>query len=114
GVRAEFVSSSVGAVYVLAALVAVSDREVIGLSLGLAISGFELWLFDRDLAARFTGVLVTAVALVTAGVDRVYLVDDLSPDPVYYRMNTVFKFYNQAWTMFAIAAAVLLASIIRW
>jgi uncharacterized membrane protein len=57
--------------------------------------------------------LIAAGSFVAAGVDIVFLVDDLASDPYWYRMNSVFKFYNQVWTLFAISSAVLLAAMLR-
>ncbi|MCX7706894.1 MAG: DUF2298 domain-containing protein [Anaerolineae bacterium] len=59
----------------------------------------------RDLPpARRLGLLLLALALaITMGVEVVRLKDDIG------RMNTVFKFYMQAWTLFGISTAFGLA-----
>jgi uncharacterized membrane protein len=49
---------------------------------------------------------------VIAGVDVVFVVDDLAPDPTWWRMNTVFKFYNEVWILLAISGASLSALLI--
>ncbi len=60
----------------------------------------------RDLPpARRLGLLLLALALaITMGVEVVRLKDDIG------RMNTVFKFYMQAWTLFGISTAFGLAT----
>lgn len=98
-------------------LVGLTIAFIVGATLGLAIvfgslGGF-IWFSDRRLEVRMTGLLIAAGSFVAAGVDIVFLVDDLASDPYWYRMNSVFKFYNQVWTLMAIASAVLLARLIR-
>ncbi|NWJ94505.1 MAG: tetratricopeptide repeat protein [Chloroflexi bacterium] len=56
-------------------------------------------------------LIVTSMAVV-AGVETVYLVDDLSGSDSLHRMNTVFKFYYQVWTMLTLATAF--AAYILW
>jgi len=60
----------------------------------------------RDLPpVRRFGLLLLALALaITMGVEVIRLKDDIG------RMNTVFKFYFQAWTMFGVATAYGLAT----
>ena len=60
----------------------------------------------RDIpAARRLGLLLLALALaITMGVEVVRQKDDIG------RMNTVFKFYMQAWTLFGVTTAFGLAS----
>ncbi|MBA2453624.1 MAG: hypothetical protein H0V47_10665, partial [Chloroflexia bacterium] len=54
-----------------------------------------------------------AIACVTiAAVELLYVADDLRNSP-WERMNSVFKFYLQAWMLFGIGAAVLLGRVIR-
>src|SRR5439155_19697732 len=57
---------------------------------------------------RFIGALVAAASLVAGGVEVVFLADDLVTID-WYRMNTVFKFYNQVWVLFALAGAASIA-----
>ena len=78
----------------------------------LAITGFAfavaVWMHHRALSARFTALLLAAAWGVVAGVELVVVADDLIGGSAY-RMNTVFKFYNQVWILMAIAAAALIA-----
>ncbi len=94
------------------ALVA-SDRLVAGLYVAIAVASAAVWLRHRSAAVRFLALLITGAAGIGAGVEIVYLVDDLSATD-WARMNTVFKFYNQIWIMLAIAggsaAGVFVAS----
>ena len=57
---------------------------------------------------KFVILLFATGALLTLGVEYVYLRDNFGT-----RMNTVFKFYFQAWVMWGIAGAYALARFIR-
>ena len=57
---------------------------------------------------KFVLLLLATGALLTLGVEYIYLRDNLGT-----RMNTVFKFYFQAWVMWAIAGAYALARFAR-
>ena len=74
--------------------------------------GLLLWFIGQSVAERFLGALIAAAFLIVAGVELVFLADDLVFDPVWYRMNTVFKFYNQIWSLLAISAATLFTYMI--
>jgi YYY domain-containing protein len=74
----------------------------------------------RDLSATETRrargfillLTVLALSIVTAS-ELVYLVDFLVGSPLY-RMNTVFKLYEQAWLLFAVAASAALSSLLNF
>ncbi|MGQ9840931.1 MAG: DUF2298 domain-containing protein [Anaerolineae bacterium] len=97
--------------------------SIIVLALALIAAGYilkaRIWLIavplfvlaallalGRDLPpARRFGLLLLALALaITMGVEVVRLKDDIG------RMNTVFKFYLQAWTLFGVSTAFGLAT----
>ena len=65
-----------------------------------------------DRARRFTLLLTTVALGITAACEIVYLADFLAGGAAY-RMNTVFKLYEQAWPLFAIASAAALAVLLR-
>ena len=92
---------------------AILDRPTLGLAITFASIGLLFWLSADRVELRFTGALTAAGSLIAAGVDVVFLVDDLAGDPINYRMNSVFKFYNQVWTLLALASAVMLAGMLR-
>jgi uncharacterized membrane protein len=97
---------------VAAAAATVLEHDVLALMIPFLAGGAILWLKGDSSASRFVGVLVAAGASVVSGVELVYVMDDLSSNPIWYRMNTVFKFYNQVWVLFALASAPLLAMLI--
>jgi YYY domain-containing protein len=96
----------------LATALALVDRPVLGLYLGIGISAAALWFALQRPSSRFLAMLVAGGMLLGASLELVYLVDDLSAT-AWYRMNTIFKFYNQIWNLLGIAAAVL-ASYAIW
>ena len=59
-------------------------------------------------ASCFVLLLFATGALLTLGVEGVYLRDNFGT-----RMNTIFKFYFQAWVMWGVAAAYALATFFR-
>ncbi len=68
---------------------------------------------EVPLAPTFVSLLIAAGAALTLAVEFFYLRDHFGT-----RMNTVFKFYFQAWTMWGVAAAYALARFLargpRW
>ncbi len=92
-------------------LAAATDRLALALALGFATGGAGLWLRGEGTEQRFLGMLVAAGALVAAGVEVVFLADDLVTIE-WYRMNTVFKFYNQTWVLLALAGAASMALMV--
>jgi uncharacterized membrane protein len=98
----------VGALVALAAFA--SDRAVLGLAVaGLAAAGSG-WLNAPSIPVRFWCLLVAAATGVIAGAELVVVADDLIGTSAY-RMNTVFKFYNQVWILLAIAAGTGVAAM---
>ncbi|MGE5601438.1 MAG: DUF2298 domain-containing protein [Nitrososphaerales archaeon] len=100
------------------ALPAIGGAAVLLIGAGW-ILGVRIWLIALPLAilatvlalgreippARRTALLLLALALaITMGVEVVRQKDDIG------RMNTVFKFYLQAWTLFGVSLAFGLAS----
>lgn len=91
---------------------AVDNRLTFALALAFAATGACYWLVGTNQATKFVGALIAAAMSIVAGIELVYLADDLKNDPVWYRMNTIFKFYNQTWAMLALAAASLLTMML--
>ncbi|HEU0114974.1 MAG TPA: DUF2298 domain-containing protein, partial [Thermomicrobiales bacterium] len=86
--------------------------DVLALYLAVGMLGATRWLIGRRIAPRFLALLAAAAAFVGAGVELVVVADDLISTPAY-RMNTIFKFYNQLWVLLAIAGAASLAVMVR-
>ncbi len=84
----------------------VSGRPVLAIGLVFAGPSAALWLVSQQRAVAFTSVLVAAAGSIIAGAELVYVVDDLSGGTAY-RMNTIFKFYNQVWMLLALSGAIL-------
>lgn len=79
-------------------------------ALGLCVSHF--WRRERQ---ADTGTVCAALLAVTgfailAGTQVVFLKDHLQGGDAY-RMNTLFKFYNQVWVLWGVAAAIALPRI---
>ncbi len=98
---------------VAAAIVAVGaaaiGQPVFGIGVAIVGVGAFAYLFLPGTAPRMVGLMVAAGGGVIAALEIVYLVDNLGEDPDYYRMNTVFKFYNQSWVLLALSGAGLFA-----
>jgi YYY domain-containing protein len=87
-------------------------RPTAGLLLIPFFLGALIWLtHTQRKPLALIGLMVAAAAGVTLGTDLVYVVDDLSGSP-WERMNTVFKFFMEGWTLFALAAAAALLWLI--
>lgn len=84
----------------------VIDREVLALYLGIGLSAAIVWVGLERQSARFVAALIAAGTLLGAALEVVYLVDDLDGG-TWYRMNTVFKFYNQIWNLLGLASGVI-------
>lgn len=85
----------------------VDGRGVLALALAFFTLGAVIWLFLENRAERFVGAMIACAAGVFGAIEIVYLQDNLAGGDAY-RMNTVFKFYNQVWVLLAIAGAVTL------
>lgn len=87
-------------------LLAWTDRPTLGLYAGIGLSAGILWLALPRPSERFVMLLVAGATLLGGSLELLYLVDDLSGGD-WYRMNTIFKFYNQIWNLLGVAAGVL-------
>ncbi len=90
-----------------------SGVHIIWFVLPLAVwVGILLLRPDQSDAKRFILFLTGTALMLTLTVEIVYVVGDIG------RMNTVFKFYLQAWSFFAVSAAAalgwLLQPLARW
>ena len=100
----------------LAAVIAVASvltgRAVFGLLFALGSAAAVGWLrLDRP-GQRFVCLLLAAGFFTAAGTEIVVVADDLIGTAAY-RMNTVFKFYNQVWVLLSLAGAALFALMIQ-
>ena len=84
----------------------VFDYDSLALYLGIGLSAAIVWAGLERQSARFITALIAAGTLLGAALEIVYLVDDLDGS-VWYRMNTVFKFYNQIWNLLGLACGVI-------
>ncbi|MFQ5611781.1 MAG: DUF2298 domain-containing protein [Anaerolineae bacterium] len=77
----------------------------------LVVMSFLLLLrWEVTAETAFLGLLAFTGLLVLLGIEFFFLRDFLGGGD-YYRMNTLFKFFIQAWVMFSVAAAVLLGRL---
>lgn len=92
-----------------------THRYVLVVTLPLLYLLALLWLrMDRQPGRRIAfGIAALGLALLTA-IELVFLADDLIGGD-YERMNTVFKFDYQAWTLLALASVALVSIMMeRW
>ncbi|MFT4039794.1 MAG: DUF2298 domain-containing protein, partial [Thermomicrobiales bacterium] len=110
--RLAILAALLGALAGLGALLA--GRAVLGVLLALLGAAVAGWLISVAPGERFVCLLLAAAYGVAGGVEVVVVADDLIGSD-WYRMNTVFKFYNQVWILLAVACAVLVAVMAeRW
>lgn len=84
----------------------VFDYDSLALYLGIGLSAAIVWAGLERQSARFIAALIAAATLLGAALEVVYLVDNLTGGP-NYRMNTIFKFYNQIWNLLGLACGVI-------
>lgn len=89
----------------------IMGRETLAVFLGIGLSAVIIWVGLERQSARFVAMLIAGGALLGGALEIVYLVDDLQATR-WYRMNTVFKFYNQIWNLFGIACGVIVGVVI--
>ncbi len=85
---------------------------VLAIGLFLAACGALIFFSFDDGAASFFGLMLAAAGSVIAGVEVVFVVDDLATLAEWYRMNTIFKLYYQVWTLLSALAAISFAVLV--
>ncbi len=86
-----------------------TGRTVLSIALAALTLSATGWLFAGSTPARFACLLSAAAWGVVAGVELVVVADDLIGTTAY-RMNTVFKFYNQVWVLLVLSASAGIAA----
>jgi YYY domain-containing protein len=89
-----------------------TERPVFALFAGVGSAAGVAWLAHPTGPERVIWAAVAVGMLLGAALEIVFLVDDLVTTDAY-RMNTVFKFYNQLWTLFAVASSGCVAIMLR-
>jgi YYY domain-containing protein len=82
------------------------DRPTLALYVAIGLSAAVMWTVVQRPSERFLLMIIAGATLLGASLELVYLVDDLRGGP-WYRMNTIFKFYNQIWNLLGISVGVL-------
>lgn len=103
---APLIRVALAAVAIASVTAIAADREVLGVLIAIGAAGIVAWLVEANPAARYLALMVGGAALIAAATEVVFLADNLK-DTTAYRMNTVFKFYNQVWVLLALGGAAL-------
>lgn len=112
--QSAFATVAIAAISATVALVAWRGWDVLAINLAIGAIGALLWMSGSQPATRFAGLLIAAGGFAAGGVEIVYVVDDLQSLEDWYRMNTLFKVYNEIWIVLGLAASALSgAAIIR-
>lgn len=82
------------------------EKDALALYLGIGLGAGIVWMGLERQSARYVAALIAAATLLGAGLEVFYLVDDLDGS-IWYRMNTIFKFYNQIWNLLGLACGVI-------
>lgn len=102
---------AIAALIVLAGFLSATEPAAavaLGFAAGSAMFAVSRW---REPSRFLPWAFVAVGCLTIASTEFVFVVDDLEGG-AWQRMNTVFKFYLQAWLLIAIGAGVLLARMI--
>lgn len=91
-------------------LVVLTDRLVFATFTAVALAAVVIWFTAIDLTVRFVSMLLIGACAVGAGTELVVIADDLINTEAY-RMNTIFKFYNQIWVLLALTGAAMVAKL---
>ena len=114
--RPSFVILALCVVYLIACMVAlrvIANSTTFVVSSSLALLGAGLVFYHlRDRAHAFA-LLLGAVAFGLVAVCEIIYLRDAFADGDYERMNTVFKFYFQAWILLSVACGVSVFFIIE-
>jgi YYY domain-containing protein len=111
-VRWAIIAAAVLTAFVAGACTVALDRPVFGMLLIVGVASAFGWLLLSSTAERFVCLLLAAGFFTAAGTEIIVVADDLIGTTAY-RMNTVFKFYNQIWVLLALSAAALAALMLR-